>query len=180
MARKVKNPKIPIYDIEILEDDYIEKVGTDARFSIEVDPENKYHFSDTQKDFIANYVQFKNVPLAAKLSDIEEELAKSYYNNYNVKAEIRRINLAYQHRACATKMINMDELGGWLTSILFSENVVEADKIGTRDKLQVVKLIMEIQKMKQESIANPDNIIDINISNVPLEDIISNIYRKEK
>ena len=26
---------------------------------------------------------------------------------------------------------------------------------------------------------NPDNIIDINISNIPLEDIISNIYKKE-
>ena len=26
---------------------------------------------------------------------------------------------------------------------------------------------------------NPDNIIDINISNVPLEDIISNIYKSK-
>ena len=26
---------------------------------------------------------------------------------------------------------------------------------------------------------NPDNIIDINISNTPLEDIISDIYKKE-
>ena len=26
---------------------------------------------------------------------------------------------------------------------------------------------------------NPDNIIDINISNTPLEDIISEIYKKE-
>ena len=26
---------------------------------------------------------------------------------------------------------------------------------------------------------NPDNIVDINISNVPLEDIISDIYKKE-
>ena len=27
---------------------------------------------------------------------------------------------------------------------------------------------------------NPDNIIDINISNIPLEDIISNIYKNNK
>ena len=27
---------------------------------------------------------------------------------------------------------------------------------------------------------NPDNIIDINISNTPLEDIISEIYKKEE
>ena len=26
---------------------------------------------------------------------------------------------------------------------------------------------------------NPDNIVDINISNIPLEDIISNIYKNE-
>ena len=52
---------------------------------------------------------------------------------------------------------------------------------------QTLYLFLKIEvDIKKKSVAdaikllNPDNIIDINISNVPFEDIISNIYRKEK
>jgi ABC-2 type transport system ATP-binding protein len=52
-----------------------------------------------------------------------------------------------------------------------------------KDKGYNIKIEVDIQK---KSIAdalkllNPDNIIDINISNIPLEDIISNIYKNEE
>lgn len=160
MAKKIDNPKVSYDQLEILEDDYLNKVQVDPRFSIEVDPENHFHFSESQKDFIENYVQFKNVPLAAKLAGIEEELGMSYYKNYNIRMEIRRINLAMHHRAFATKMLDMDEIGGYLTSVLIGENLAEADKIGTRDKIQVAKLLMELNKMKREAIADPSNVID--------------------
>ena len=45
-------------------------------------------------------------------------------------------------------------------------------------------LKIEVDTLKRSvsdaiKLLNPDNIIDINISNVPLEDIISDIYKKE-
>ena len=43
------------------------------------------------------------------------------------------------------------------------ENISEADKIGTRDKMQAMKLMLEINRMKQEAIANPDKVIDYNL-----------------
>ena len=48
------------------------------------------------------------------------------------------------------------------------------------------ELVMEEINLKEKSLAdvlkliNPDDIIDINISNTPLEEIISEIYRKEQ
>lgn len=171
MAKKHEEDLVPIDEVDVLEDNYLDKLQTDKRFSIDVDPCDRYHFSDTQKEFIANYVQFKNVPLAAKLTDIDEELAMSYYNSYNVKMEIRRINLALYHRAFATKMMSVDELGGYLTSVIIGENIAEADKIGTRDKMKAVQLIMELHKMKQESMTNPDKIIDA----VDIQEDLSNL-----
>ena len=113
MSKKTNQPLVPIESLRTLESDYYDSIDTDPRFSIEVDPLNRYHFSETQKEFITHYVQFKNLPLAAKLADIDEDLAMSYYKNYNIKAEIRRINLALNHRAFATRMMTIDELGGY-------------------------------------------------------------------
>lgn len=158
--KKNKTDLVPMENLRTLEDNYYDSIDSDPRFSTEVDPTNRYHFSEAQKEFIAYYAQFKNIPLAAKLANIDEDLAISYYNTYNVKMEIRRINLALNHRAFATRMMNIDELGGYLTSLIIGDNVAEADKIGTRDKLQAAKMIMELNKMKQEGISDPDKIID--------------------
>lgn len=171
MAKKVLPSLLPINDLGVLENGYLDSLETDARYSIEVDPQNRYNFSESQKEFIANYIQFKNVPIAAKLSGIEEELAVSYYNNYSVKAEIRRLNLALYHRAFATKMMGIDEIGGYLTAVLIGENIAEAEKIGTRDKLQVAKMLIDLNKMKQEGMSDPNKIIDA----VDIQEDLSNL-----
>lgn len=52
-----------------------------------------------------------------------------------------------------------------------------------KDKGYNLKIEVDIKKRSVSDaikLLNPDNIIDINISNVPLEDIISNIYKKER
>lgn len=51
-----------------------------------------------------------------------------------------------------------------------------------KDKGYNLKIEVDTQKRSVTDaikLLNPDNIIDINISNIPLEDIISNIYKKE-
>lgn len=52
-----------------------------------------------------------------------------------------------------------------------------------KDKGYNLKIEVDLQKRSVSDaikLLNPDNIIDINISNVPLEQIISDIYKKEK
>ena len=51
-----------------------------------------------------------------------------------------------------------------------------------KDKGYNLKIEVDTQKRSVADaikLLNPDNIVDINISNIPLEDIISNIYKKE-
>ena len=52
-----------------------------------------------------------------------------------------------------------------------------------KDKGYNLKLEVDTTKKNIKDVLNllnQDNIIDINISNIPLEDIISSIYKKEK
>ena len=54
---------IPYEDLDILEEGYAEKLDKDIKYSIAIDPENKYGLSQSQKDFIEFYVQWKNISL---------------------------------------------------------------------------------------------------------------------
>lgn len=150
--------KIPFSELDPLEQNYIDKIKTDPKYSLEVDPTGVYRMPDEQKDFIKNYVQFKNIPLAAQLTGIDEGIATQYWQMYSSQQEIRRINLAMYHRQFATKLINIDEIGGYLTSILMDENVPIVERLKTKEKLDVVKLLMEVNKLKQNAMSQPQTI----------------------
>ena len=134
----------PMENLTVLEDGYIEKLEKDNKYSMRIDPENKYNLSDTQKDFIRFYVDWKNIPLASQMAGIDKSTGIAYYNSYPVKMEIRRLSLAMYHRQFATKMLNMDEIGGYLTSLLMDVNVAEADKLNVKDKIGISKMLVEI------------------------------------
>lgn len=161
MAKKNDNSileKIPFSELEPLEQNYIDKIKTDAKYSLDVDPTGVYHMPQEQKDFIKNYIQFKNIPTAAQLTGIDEGIAIQYWQMYSSQQEIRRIHLAMIHRQFATKMINIDEIGGYLTSILMDENVPIAERLKTKEKLDVIKLLMEVNKLKQNALSAPQTI----------------------
>lgn len=151
-------------NLTVLEDGYIEKLEKDNKYSMRIDPENKYNLSDTQKDFIRFYVDWKNIPLASQMAGIDKSTGIAYYNSYPVKMEIRRLSLAMYHRQFATKMLNMDEIGGYLTSLLMDVNVAEADKLNVKDKIGIAKMLVEINEKKSKAVIDPENIIDVDIN----------------
>ena len=73
-----------------------------------------------------------------------------------------------------------------LVDVKMKEKVNLEDEEGItilKDKGYNLKIEVDIKKKSVTDaikLLNPDNIVDINISNVPLEDIISDIYKKRK
>ena len=55
------------------------ELETNPEFSLDVDPTDKYSMSEEQKTFIKNYVEFKSIPMAAELSGLDIDTAKSYF-----------------------------------------------------------------------------------------------------
>lgn len=138
-----------------VQEDYFETLTTDPKYALVADPEGKLGLPEAVKQFIAHYVQFKNVGTAADLAGISMDEAKQYFVSYNVQQEIRRINRALYHRQFYNRLLTIDELGGYLTSLLTDENVPVADQLRTVDKLRVVDMLIKLNEVKGEAIDDP-------------------------
>lgn len=142
---------------------YMNELITQPDFSLEVDPLNQHGFSEEQKSFISHYVNYKNLMTAANLTGIEFSDAKKYLNNYAIQTEIRRINKALYHRQFARKLISLEEIGGYLSSLLTDEFIPIADQLPSTDKLKVVNLLLKLNEMQKEAINDPEVLLEKDI-----------------
>ena len=189
MGRKKKNPVSEESLIEVskeankLQQAYMEDLDINPRYSLEVDPEDKYHMSKKQKEFIRHYVNFKSIATAAEVAGIDMDVAKSYFVSFQSQSEIRRINLALYQRQFANRLLNLDEIGGYLTSLITDENVPLGDQLKTIDKLKVIQMLIDLNKTKIESLRNPTTImaqdLDIEIKNLSIQ-TIQQLLKAEK
>lgn len=158
------NNKIEYHEVNNLEENFYELLNTDPRYSLEVDPTNRYNFTDTEKDFISQMVQYKNVQFVSMVMlNIPLEEGVELYKSYNIQQEIKRINLAMYARRFATKMADLDQLGGFLTSGLIDENIPVSERWGPKEKLTATKMLINLNVLKKESLHRPDVIEEIEI-----------------
>ena len=136
---------------------------TNPEFSLEVDPTNKYSMTEAQKAFIKKYCDFKSIPMAAELCGLDLDTAKSYFVAWSSQQEIRRINRAMYQRQFAHKLLSIDEIGGYLSSLITDENVPLADRVKTMDKVRIAQMLIDLQLYKKQAIDDPSNIIDADI-----------------
>lgn len=146
------------------------ELNENPEFSLDVDPTNKYSMSDAQKTFVKNYCEFKSIPIAADLTDIDLGVAKSYFMSYASQQEIRRINRAMYQKQFSSKLLSIDEISSYLSSLITDENVPIGDRVKTMDKVKIAGMLIDLQIYKHDAINNPQNIIDVNI-----EDEIKNL-----
>lgn len=133
---------------------------TTSENSLEVDPNNIYNMSDEQKKIIQYYIQFKNLAMAAEFAEIEYDIAKQYFVDYNSQSEIRRIHseLCKQQFQCET--LSLDDIGGYLTSLIKEDLVPLGEQLKTTDKLKVISMLIELNKLKTEEPEKPDTVIN--------------------
>jgi len=160
------------------------ELATNPEYSLDVDPTNKYSMTDTQKAFIKNYVNFKSIPMAAELTGIDLDTAKSYFVAWSSQQEIRRINRAMYQRQFSHKLLTIDELGGYLSSLITDENVPLADRVKTMDKVRIAQMLIDLQLYKNQAIDNPDELLDFNIEGeikeLSVKSIKMLLYQKKK
>lgn len=182
--KKVKN-EISLTPLEqqALQQQYVDELDNDPKYSLKADPEHIYNMCEEQKRFIEYYISFKSISTAADFAGIPIETAKSYFIDMNSQSEIRRINSALYHRQFTTKMMDLDEIGGYLTSLIKDEYVPYNDRLTSAEKIAVTKQITEIIKLKQSAFNNPVNVmsidIDTEIRNLSLSTIKSLLAQKK-
>lgn len=162
-------------DDEYSVEKYSEMLESTPKYSLSVDPENKYDMTEAQKKFIKFYIDTKNINFAAELAGITSEEALAYFASYSSQQEIRRINLALFHRQFNAKMLTLDQIGAYLTSLLSGVNVPLADQLKSSDKLKVVDLLIKLNELKDRALNDPSVVafsdIDTQIKDLSLTTI---------
>ena len=144
-------------DMDNLEENFQEIVKTDPKYSLAVDPLKRYNFNEKEIDFINYMIQYRNVQFVTTvLMNIPLEEGVEIYKKYDVQSEIKRINIAMYARRFATKMANLNEIGGYLTSGLIDENLPIAERWGPKEKLTAAKLLMSLNMMKVKALNKPE------------------------
>lgn len=170
MAKKNETTTyIPVEKMAEVQKAYGERLNNDPKYSLDVDPLNEYHFSERERKFIRLYVQFKNIDYAASLSGFDEEEINSFFIEPSVQQEVRRLNTAIYHRQFQTKLLNIDEIGGYLTNVI-TDNCLPNDRVEGKDKLKAAQLLMQINKDKQALFSEPTY-----IDTVPLDEQLKDL-----
>lgn len=135
--------------------EYSDDLDSDPQYSLEPDPTGSMGFTDEMKEFVKNYIQFRSIPIASQLTGITADEGTQLYKLMSFKKEVRRISNAMYCRQFCKKMLDVDQIGGYLTSVLTDDNVAEVDRLSTKDKIQVAKLIADLNVAKSEMVHDP-------------------------
>ena len=122
------------------------------------------NFNESQKEFIKAFMDFKNLDIAAMNAGIDVDTAKYYYTSFDIQNEMKRLNKAIYQRQFAKKLLTIDDIGGYLSSLLTDEHVAVADRLTIDTKLKVADMILKINQFKQETMYNPAIVIDKDIN----------------
>lgn len=154
---------VPINLVNDAQKELTESFENDSKYALNPDPEGKIGLTEEEKLFITWYIQYRNVPLASQLAGVDEAQGQKFFLSEKCRGEIRRINLALYARQFSRRLLTIDEIGGYLTSILVDQDVTERNVLSARDKLNVAKMIIDLNKLKMESYDNPEKINAIEV-----------------
>lgn len=140
--------------------------------SLNIDSNKKYGLADIQKEFIKYYIEFKNIPLVAQFIGINEAEAVEIFKGYGVQEEIKRINRELYQKRFKNKMLSLDELGSYVSSLIVGEDTPLNEQLNKKEKLDATKLLLNIYELKNKAIENP---ADLNYYDVSTEDEIKKL-----
>ena len=96
---------IPFDEIEKIQKECNKSV-IDLKYSLEVDPENKYSFDDVEKEFIKLYVEYKSIPHVANWLNLDESEAKEMYSNTFIQNEIKMNHSSIEHNESKSSILH--------------------------------------------------------------------------
>lgn len=121
-------------------------------------------FSDLEKKFITQWVEFKNLVVVSSMLGISQKDSSVMLADPHIRLEIDRISQARMKFRFARRILTLDECESYLTTTITDEGVPLAEQLSSKDKLSAMKLLLEVKDMKAQGFANP-TVID----NTPVE-----------
>lgn len=139
-----------------------DELDTNPRYSLDPDPTGELGMTTTEKNFTKWYLQHRNIAVAAQLAEISVEDGMAIYRSFACQAELQRIDMAWKLRQLNNSTLTLDQIGSVLTGYVFDQ-MPEAERLSTKDKMSAMKMIMDIHALKQKVIedAQPVDVVDV-------------------
>lgn len=161
MTKKIKQQTpIALNETNALQEKYTNELATNPEFSLDADPTGELKLSDFEKQFISLYIDYRDIAKVADLLLVSVEEAKDLLIQYKIRNEIRRINRAIYHHQFNRQLISMNNIEGYLSSLLTDDCVPEADRLKPLEKLKVIDELLKVNELKMIGMANPKTLID--------------------
>lgn len=113
-----------------------------------IDTQNEYFMTDVQKEFVLLYTQYHDPFVVGEMLHLTLEETFEVWSNYYVKRALEQLGKIMFYKQLAIKLDSIDELGGYLTSLLTDQNIPECDKLSPKEKLSICDLIIKLNEYK--------------------------------
>lgn len=129
------------------------------------------------KDFILVYYQSGNLVATTKCLNISIEDAVSIYKEPRVQEVLRELNLERHRLMFSQKMLNLEEIGSYLSNVILDTNISDDNKLSARDKLDAAKLLLEVHNTINNSLSDPVTLNNYEILDMQFKDLSVNTIK---
>lgn len=142
-----------VYNDPSISKQYVATVQSDPKYSLEISK----GFSEEEYEFIRLYYDLRNVNTVAEVLGMEIEVANALFVKPSIMQEIKRLDLAVYHHQFAKNLLTIDEIGGYLSSLLIDDMVPFSQKLDAPMKLKVAEMLIKLNTLKLEAFSKPED-----------------------
>lgn len=153
---KLKKLKEALRDLDNKCEEYKEDVSS---LEFHINSQDEYFMTDIQKEFVLLYSQYHDPFVVGDMLQLTREETVEVWSNYYVKRALEELGRIMFHKQIIAKLDSIDELGGYLTSLLTDQDIPQCDKLSPKDKLAVCRLIIQLNEFKASLFVNSPDFI---------------------
>lgn len=122
------------------------------------DPKTGHEYTDLEKQFIALWVEFKNLVVVSAMLDMSQKEVSELLASEPIRNEIDRISSARIEERFKQRILSLDEMQAFLSGYITDEGVPFADRLDSKGKMNALKLLLDVKEAKAEGIESPQTI----------------------
>lgn len=147
--------------------------------------QKKITLSPLQKDFLFIFFQTNSLTTTKNYLNISLEDVVKIYKDPLIQDILRILQLHRHREIFKMKMLNLEEIGSYLSNQLLDLNLGEADRLTPKEKLEATKLLLDVHTKLNNSIQNPIEldsyqILDMQLKNLSISTIKSLLNSDKK
>jgi|LSQX01.2.fsa_nt_gb hypothetical protein len=137
------------------------EIENNLEYSLEVDPLGKYQLDDNQKLFVKLYIEYHNYDIIRTIMGLDIQDLFRYQYNFGINSEINRLERAIVVRRVSGKILKIDEIASYLTTMILGVDIPEKDKLTNEQKLKAISLLYKYHELSIDPEMTKKEVFDV-------------------